>query len=58
MNGVWGHEGAEHLHVEANSGTVTLRGEVHSWAQRQDVERAAWGARGVTHVDDRITFAF
>ena len=26
-----------------------------SWAERQEVERVAWSARGVTQVENRIT---
>ena len=44
--------------VEAENGRVTLRGSVHSWADRADAERAAWGAPGVTEVDDRLTVGF
>ena len=31
-----------------------LSGNVHSWAERQEAERAAWAAPGVTQVDDRL----
>lgn len=43
------------IEVEASGGRVTLRGNVHSWTERADAERAAWGAIGVTNVDDRLT---
>ena len=46
---------AASIEVEADAGRVTLRGVVHSWAERADAERAAWGAVGVTNVDDRLT---
>ena len=46
---------AHAVRVEAHDGTVTLRGEVQSWGQRRDVERAAWAAAGVNKVDDRTT---
>jgi osmotically-inducible protein OsmY len=45
---------ASRITVEANGGEVILRGTVKSWAERQEAERAAWAAPGVTRVDDRI----
>jgi len=41
--------------VEANGGEVILRGTVRSWAERQEAERTAWAAPGVTKVENRIT---
>lgn len=43
------------IDVQANEGRVTLRGKVSSWTEREDAERAAWAAEGVTTVDDFIT---
>ena len=37
-----------------HDGNITLSGTVRSYAERRDAERAAWGAPGVTNVDDRI----
>jgi len=41
--------------VETNGSVVTLKGTVRSWAERQEAERAAWAAPGVTGVEDQIT---
>lgn len=48
---------ADKIHVDAKNGKITLRGSVRSWAERQDAERAAWAAPGVTAVEDQITVA-
>jgi osmotically-inducible protein OsmY len=46
---------ANNVTVETSAGQVTLRGTVRSWAERQEAERAAYAAPGVTKVDNRIT---
>lgn len=45
---------AKKIVVEASDGSVTLRGNVRSWAEREDAVTAAWAAPGVTKVVDRI----
>jgi osmotically-inducible protein OsmY len=40
--------------VEADGGVVTLKGTVRSWIEREEAERAAWAAPGVTKVIDQI----
>jgi hypothetical protein len=34
---------------------VTLRGEVRSWAERDQAQASAWSAPGVPQVDNQIT---
>ena len=46
---------ARRVNVTAADGKVILSGNVHSWAERQEAERAAWAAPGVTQVEDRLT---
>lgn len=45
---------ARRINVTAANGTVILSGNVHSWAERRQAERAAWAAPGVIQVDDRL----
>ena len=48
---------ASRVTVEANGSEIVLRGTVKSWAERQEAERAAWAAPGVTKVDNRIAIS-
>lgn len=45
------------IRVEARDGAVVLTGTVRSLAERDDAERAAWAAPGVTKVEDRLVVA-
>jgi osmotically-inducible protein OsmY len=46
---------ARRIAVTAEDGKVILSGNVRSWAERQEAERAAWAAPGVIQVDDRLS---
>lgn len=45
---------ARRISVTAQDGKIILTGNVRSWAERREAERAAWAAPGVTQVDDRL----
>ena len=45
---------ANRIMVETNGSEVTLKGTVRSWVEREEAERVAWSAPGVTKVEDRI----
>jgi osmotically-inducible protein OsmY len=46
---------ADHITLDVNGHTVTLRGTVHTYAEKLDAERAARNAPGVTEVVNDIT---
>jgi osmotically-inducible protein OsmY len=45
---------ARRVSVEARDGKVILSGAVRSWTERDQAQRAAWGAPGVADVENRI----
>jgi osmotically-inducible protein OsmY len=46
---------AQNIRVEADGARVVLEGRVRTLAEREDAERAAWRAPGVTAVENRLT---
>jgi len=48
---------ARSISVDAHGSEVTLRGKVRSWTEREEAQRTAWSAPGVTRVANEITVA-
>jgi osmotically-inducible protein OsmY len=49
---------ADLLTVDSANGTVTLRGTVRSWSERDDAVATAWASPGVRDVKDLLTVAY
>jgi osmotically-inducible protein OsmY len=48
---------ANRITVEANGAEIVLKGTVRSWIEREEAERVAWSAPGVTKVVDQLVVA-
>jgi len=46
---------AKKIEVETNGNKVTLTGKVRNYAERDEAERVAWAAAGVSSVDNKLT---
>ena len=48
---------ADRIKVRVEPDRVVLQGTVSTWAERNEVERAAWSAPGVSAVEDELVIA-
>lgn len=46
---------AQKITIDAQGDDITLRGEVRSWAERDEAQQAAWAAPGVARVHNELT---
>jgi osmotically-inducible protein OsmY len=49
---------AQTIEVDVQGSKAILKGTVHSWSEREEAERTAWAAPGVTQVEDHIEVSF
>ncbi|MCU1223987.1 MAG: Transport-associated protein [Edaphobacter sp.] len=49
---------ANNITVEVQGSKAILKGKVRSWAEKQEAERTAWLAPGITSVDSQIKVSF
>jgi osmotically-inducible protein OsmY len=46
---------ANRITVDVQGSKAVLKGTVRAWAEKEEAERVAWSAPGITSVDNRIT---
>jgi osmotically-inducible protein OsmY len=46
---------AKRIQIEVDGNVVTLKGHVHSWAERTAAEGVTWAAQGVSRVNNKLT---
>ena len=49
---------ASRVRIEVSAGSVTLRGSLSTWGERDAATRAAWSAKGVTGVTNDIIVSY
>ena len=49
---------ANNLTADSANGTITLRGTVRSWSERDDAVASAWASPGVRDVEDLLTVVY
>jgi osmotically-inducible protein OsmY len=49
---------AQRITVEVVGSKAILKGTVRSWAEKEEAERAAWSAPGITSVENRIVISY
>ena len=49
---------AERIHVDVTGDTITLTGNVSSWAEHRQASTTAWAAPGVVHVENKLHVTF